>query len=77
MPTATYHDFDTVGPVLWGMLLLGPQMGDSIAEDKIDKRTKVFFKKAWRAREQVERAINAVIGTKYAVFICLVVSSRG
>ena len=44
-------------------------MGDSIAEDKIERRTKLFLKKAWRAREQVERATNAVLGTKYAAVI--------
>ena len=62
------HDFDAMGPVLRSKLLLGQQVGDLIAEDKIDRRVKVFLKKAWRAREQVERATNIVLGTKYAVF---------
>ena len=62
------HDFDTMSSVLRSRLLLGQQMGDPIAEDKIDRCAKVFLKKAWRAREQVERATNMVLGTKYAVF---------
>ena len=41
------HDFDTMVPVLRSRLLLGQQVGDPIAEDKIDRRV-MFLKKAWR-----------------------------
>ena len=39
------HDYDTMVPVLRSRLLLGQQVGDPIAEDKIDRRAKVFLRR--------------------------------
>ena len=48
-------------------VLLGQRQGAPEAEALVDKAAKKFLAKAWAARGPVNRAVNAVLGTKYEV----------
>ena len=51
-------------------ILLGRRVGDPAAENRIDRATKRFLRKAWNARERAglsTRIVNAVCGTAFSV----------
>ena len=58
------HDFDTMGSVLRSRLLLGQQVGDPIAEDKIDRRAK--FPQEDKIARQVVSAQGVAVLDLYA-----------
>jgi hypothetical protein len=49
-------------------IILGKRIGVPRLENRIDRATKRYLRKAWNTRGRLTRAINATLGTNYDVF---------